>query len=253
MTLILGARAFLKREFTTITYFIIAIVIVLSFLAYNQIIAWQIPLGFIVGALSSLFMAWLGMETATDASVRTTEAARSHPQKALLIAIRGGAVTGLSLMSIALVGIGILYVMFGDPALIVGYGFGASLSALFAQLGGGIYTKSADIGADLVGKVEAELEEDDPRNAAVIADLVGDNVGDCAGRASDLSESFSDNIITMMIVGAFLASIIVPPSEVIYLVELAPVLQAMGLIASIVGILFIKGLDLVKAYTRDFS
>ncbi len=247
-----GARAFLKREFTTITYFIIAIIIALSLLAFNNIIAWQIPVGFLVGALSSLFMAWLGMETATDANVRTTQAARTDPRKALLIAVRGGAVTGLSLMAIALVGIGILYLIFGDPALIVGYGFGASLAALFAQLGGGIYTKSADIGADLVGKVEAELEEDDPRNAAVIADLVGDNVGDCAGRASDLFESFSDNIITMMIVGAFLASIIVPPSEVIYLVELALVLQAMGLVASIIGIFFIGGQDPVKAIYRGF-
>lgn len=247
-----GARAFLKREFTTIIYFIVAILAVLLILSYMNIIAWQISLGFLVGAFSSLFMAWLGMETATDANVRTTQAAKTSPEKALSIAIRGGAVTGLSLMSIALIGIGILYILFADPALVVGFGFGASLAALFAQLGGGIYTKSADIGADLVGKVEAELEEDDPRNAAVIADLVGDNVGDCAGRASDLFESFSDNIITMMIVGAFLASIILPPNEVVYLIELALVLQAMGLIASIIGVLAISGKDPVKAIYRGF-
>jgi len=247
-----GARAFLRREFITIIYFILAITVTLCLLSYINIIPWQIPVGFIVGAFSSLGMAWLGMETATDANVRTTQAARKDPEKALLIAIRGGAVTGLSLMAIALIGIGALYIIFRDPSLIVGFGFGASLAALFAQLGGGIYTKSADIGADLVGKIEAKLEEDDPRNAAVIADLVGDNVGDCAGRASDLFESFSDNIITMMIVGAFLASIVLPPEEIVYIIELALVLQAMGLISSIIGVFVISGKNPVKAIYKGF-
>ncbi|RLE74366.1 MAG: sodium-translocating pyrophosphatase, partial [Thermoprotei archaeon] len=247
-----GARAFLRREFITIIYFILAITVTLCLLSYINIIPWQIPVGFIVGAFSSLGMAWLGMETATDANVRTTQAARKDPEKALLIAIRGGAVTGLSLMAIALIGIGALYIIFRDPSLVVGFGFGASLAALFAQLGGGIYTKSADIGADLVGKIEAKLEEDDPRNAAVIADLVGDNVGDCAGRASDLFESFSDNIITMMIVGAFLASIVLPPEEIVYIIELALVLQAMGLISSIIGVFVISGKNPVKAIYKGF-
>ncbi|MHA1616607.1 MAG: sodium-translocating pyrophosphatase [Candidatus Njordarchaeales archaeon] len=246
-----GARAFLEREFITISYFIIAIVVGLCIISYAGIIAWEIPIGFVIGSLSSLLMAWLGMETATDANVRTAQAARKSPDKALMIAIRGGAVTGLSLMSIAIIGIGILYLLFGDPALVVGFGFGASLAALFAQLGGGIYTKSADVGADLVGKVEKKLEEDDPRNAAVIADLVGDNVGDCAGRASDLFESFSDNIITMMIVGAFLASIMFPEYSII-IIDLALVLQAMGLIASIVGVLAIRGKEPIKAIYQGF-
>ena len=246
-----GARAFLKREFTTISYFIVAIVIGLCILTIQGILSWQIPVGFIVGSISSLLMAWLGMETATDANVRTAQAARKSPDKALIIAIRGGAVTGLSLMSIAIIGIGILYLLFKDPALVVGFGFGASLAALFAQLGGGIYTKSADVGADLVGKVEKGLEEDDPRNAAVIADLVGDNVGDCAGRASDLFESFSDNIITMMIVGAFLASIMFPEYAVV-IIDLALVLQAMGLIASIIGVLAVRGKEPIRAIYQGF-
>jgi K(+)-stimulated pyrophosphate-energized sodium pump len=162
--------------------------------------------------------------------VRTSSAARSSAARALTIAFRGGSVMGLSIVSLNMLGIVLLMWLFGvgpdDPeavSLLVGFGFGASLSALFAQLGGGIFTKAADIGADLVGKVEAGIPEDDPRNPAVIADLVGDNVGDCAGRGADLFESGADNVITTMIV-AILA-------------------RAIGVVATLVGVFLVRGRD----------
>ena len=250
-----GARAFLKREYTTIMYFIVGIAVVLGVLAYYEILAWPIMYGFIFGAILSLIMAWIGMETATDANVRTTNAGRKDAVLALKVAFRGGAVTGLSLVSLAILGISILYWITGNPSLVVGFGFGASLAALFAQLGGGIYTKSADIGADLVGKVEQRLEEDDPRNAAVIADQVGDNVGDCAGRASDLFESFSDNLISIMIIGAFIAGY---SFATLGKVDIAPfvilplVLQGIAIIATIVGVFTLVGKDPTKSIYGTF-
>jgi len=253
-----GARAFLKREYMTIAYFIVGISIALAILAYQQILAWSIVYGFILGAILSLLMAWVGMETATDANVRTTNLGRKDPLEALKAAFRGGAVTGLSLVSLSVLGISILYLITRNPSLIVGFGFGASLAALFAQLGGGIYTKSADIGADLVGKVEQGLEEDDPRNAAVIADQVGDNVGDCAGRASDLFESFSDNLISIMIIGAFIAGISLADligankEYVASLIILPLVLQAVAIIATIIGIFLLRGEDPTKAIYLTF-
>lgn len=250
-----GARAFLKREYTTILYFIIGIAIVLGILAYYEILAWPIMYGFIFGAILSLIMAWIGMETATDANVRTTNAGRKDAFLALKVAFRGGAVTGLSLVSLAILGISILYWITGNPSLVVGFGFGASLAALFAQLGGGIYTKSADIGADLVGKVEQRLEEDDPRNAAVIADQVGDNVGDCAGRASDLFESFSDNLISIMIIGAFIAGYAfatVEKVDIAPFVVLPLVLQGIAIIATIIGVFALLGRDPTKSIYGTF-
>ncbi len=249
-----GARAFLRREFMTIMYFIIAIAIVLGALAFLHILEIHILIGFILGSILSLLMAYIGMETATDANVRTTEAARKDPLKAFMIAYRGGAVTGLSLVSLAVLGLSVLYIFFESPSLIVGFGFGASLSALFAQLGGGIFTKAADIGADLVGKVEKKLEEDDPRNAAVIADLVGDNVGDCAGRASDLFESFSDNLIAIMILGFFIAVYVYGISVEVALpfIILPLVLASMGIIASIVGVFVAKAKNPTKAVTVSY-
>jgi len=183
------------------------------------------------------------MNVAVRANVRTANAARKSPEKALTIAFRGGAVMGISVVSLSLIGISILYYAFGFyhgfipelPELLVGFGFGASLAALFAQLGGGIYTKAADIGADLVGKVEAKIPEDDPRNPAVIADQVGDNVGDCAGRGADLFESFSDNIICAMILSALFAGI----SK--YAVVFPLVTQAIGVIATIIGVSLVRG------------
>jgi K(+)-stimulated pyrophosphate-energized sodium pump len=200
-----GANVFLRREFQTIAYFIVGLAIL--FLIFR---GWQIAVGFVLGALLSMLAMVVGMNAATRANVRTSNAARQgRADKALTIAFRGGAVMGLLIVALNLMGISFLMLIFGigphDPesvSLLVGFGVGASLAALFAQLGGGIYTKAADIGADLVGKIEAHFREDDPRNPAVIADQVGDNVGDCAGRGADLFESGSDNLVTMMIIGA---------------------------------------------------
>ena len=237
-----GANAFLRREFQTIAYFIVGIgVLLLIFLK------WQIAFGFITGAVFSLLAIFIGMNAATRANVRTANAARSSVGRALTIAFRGGSVMGLCIVTLNMLGIVLLMWVFGlgpdDPeavSLLVGFGFGASLSALFAQLGGGIFTKAADIGADLVGKVEAGIPEDDPRNPAVIADLVGDNVGDCAGRGADLFESGADNVITTMIVAAspiFFA-------KYGWAGVLFPLMaRAVGVLATLVGVLLVRGRD----------
>jgi K(+)-stimulated pyrophosphate-energized sodium pump len=237
-----GANAFLRREFQTIAYFISGIAVLLLFL-----LKWQIAFGFVTGAIFSLLAIFVGMNVATRANVRTSNAARSSAGRALTIAFRGGSVMGLSIVSLNMLGIVLLMWLFGvgpdDPegvSLLVGFGFGASLSALFAQLGGGIYTKAADIGADLVGKVEVGIPEDDPRNAAVIADLVGDNVGDCAGRGADLFESGADNVITTMIVAA---------SPIFFSkygwagIMFPLIARAIGVLATLVGVFLVRGRD----------
>jgi len=198
-----GAYTFLKREFKTMSYVIIPLGILLFVL-----LGWQIAIGFATGTVFSMLAILIGMNGAVRANVRTANAARTSPGRALVLAFRGGAIMGFSIVSLVLIGISSLYFVFrAGPTnpeavhLLVGFGFGASLSALFAQVGGGIFTKAADIGADLAGKVEAGIPEDDPRNPAVIADLVGDNVGDCAGRGADLFESSADNLVCTMIIG----------------------------------------------------
>ncbi len=240
-----GAMAFLKREYKTMSLFIIVLALLLYFF-----LGWEITLGFIIGTFFSLLAAWIGMNIAVRANVRVANAARKSAGKAAKIAFYGGSVTGLSIVGLSLIGIGLLFFLFGkDPALLVGFGFGASLAALFAQLGGGIYTKGADVGADLVGKVEKHIPEDDPRNPAVIADLVGDNVGDCAGRGADLFESFSDNIIGTMILGtAFylmygLKGIIFPL-----------LVGTLGVIATIIGIFSVRDWkDPIKSIFKSFG
>ena len=237
-----GANAFLRREFQTISYFIVGIGVLLLI-----VLSWQIAFGFVTGAVFSMLAIFIGMNAATRANVRTSNAARSSAGKALTIAFRGGSVMGLSIVSLNMLGVVLLMLLFGvgpdDPeavSLLVGFGFGASLSALFAQLGGGIYTKAADIGADLVGKVETGIPEDDPRNPAVIADLVGDNVGDCAGRGADLFESGADNVITTMIVAA---------SPIFFAkygwagVLFPLIARAIGVVATLVGVFLVRGQD----------
>jgi len=235
-----GAETFLKREFKTISYFIIVLAIILFF-----ILGWQIAVGFVTGAFFSMLAILIGMSAAVRANVRTAHAARTSSGKALVLAFRGGGIMGLSITSLVLIGISLLYFSFGAGptnkeavSLLVGFGFGASLSALFAQLGGGIYTKAADIGADLVGKVEAHIPEDDPRNPAVIADLVGDNVGDCAGRGADLFEASADNLVCSMIIGlAFVG----PPFNYGWNAVLFPLLiRSVGKIATIMGIFTVR-------------
>ncbi|MBC7250090.1 MAG: sodium-translocating pyrophosphatase [Anaerolineae bacterium] len=238
-----GANAFLRREFMTIAPF----VLVLAGLLWVAMGKWQIAFGFVMGAVFSMVAVYVGMNAAVRANVRTTQAARSSPAKALTVAFRGGGVMGLGIVALNLLGITILFILFGITPenapeavhLLVGFGFGASLSSLFAQLGGGIYTKAADVGADLVGKVEVGIPEDDPRNAAVIADLVGDNVGDCAGRGADLFESGSDNLIATMIVGTvFMAQY----GSYGWLAVLFPLIsRAIGALGAILGIMAVKG------------
>jgi K(+)-stimulated pyrophosphate-energized sodium pump len=236
-----GAHAFLKREIKTIAYFIVALTVLLFFL-----LRWQIAFGFALGASFSILTMLIGMSAAVRANVRTVEAARTSAEKALQLAFRGGGVMGLAIISINLLGISLLYLLFGASPenqetiyFFVGFGFGASLAALFAQLGGGIFTKAADVGADLVGKLETKIPEDDPRNPAVIADLVGDNVGDCAGRGADLFESSSDNLIAMMILGLIFVG---PPFNLGWEVIFFPfMIWTMGNIATTVGIFSVKG------------
>src|SRR5436309_1450788 len=222
-----GAGAFLRRQYRTIfalSVFLAALIFVLYAFFRSPhpgeppatTMAFWTTLSFVFGAVCSGIAGLIGMFVAVRANIRTASAARSSLNRALQIALRGGAVSGLFVVAMSLLGVGGLYTIVHAanvvpperiPLLIVGYGFGASFVALFAQLGGGIYTKAADVGADLVGKVEAGIPEDDPRNPAVIADLVGDNVGDCAGRGADLFESTAAENIGAMTLGATLATL----------------------------------------------
>jgi K(+)-stimulated pyrophosphate-energized sodium pump len=225
-----GMRAYVSRQYRSI----------LSFMPIPAAAIWfflgpKTTITFASGTLLSLVAGYVGMTLSNRASVRSANAARTSASKAFRIAFLGGGVMGLSVTGLSLIGLSILYIAFGDINSLVGFGFGASLSALFAQIGGGIYTKAADIGADLVGKLEVGMPEDDPRNPAVIADLVGDNVGDCAGRGSDLFQSFSDDIVTGMLIGLTFVGKYGENALIFPLV-----LQGMGVLASIFGIYFAK-------------
>jgi K(+)-stimulated pyrophosphate-energized sodium pump len=244
-----GARAFMKRQYTTIAIIAAALAVVFAVAlgATNLVLGAKTAFAFALGSAFSAVSGYLGMHIAIRANQRCAAAAQSSYNAALKTALRGGAVSGLSIVAMSLLGVSLLYYLYGwgvpatkadQTAVIlsmVGFGFGASLVALFAQLGGGIYTKAADVGADLVGKVEKGIPEDDPRNPAVIADLVGDNVGDCAGRGADLFESTAAENIGAMVLGALLfpyfglAGILFPL-----------VARAFGLIASIVGVFVVN-------------
>ena len=238
-----GADAFLKREFKTISVFVVIIAILLLVCLWPR---WQIAFGFVYGAVCSLLAVLVGMKAAVKANVRAANLARSSAGRAFVLAFRGGSIMGLAIPSLNLIGISSMCLLpwfnfspgsLESVDLLVGFGFGASLSALFAQLGGGIYTKAADVGADLVGKVEVGIPEDDPRNPAVIADLVGDNVGDCAGRGADLFESNADNLICMMMVGVTFALVMGLPPELAWKLVMFPLLGRMlGVIATVIGV-----------------
>ncbi len=241
-----GAEAFLSRQYRAIGVLAIIIAILLFF-GYQMTprtkpYALYIVVSFLIGALCSAISGFTGMYVSIRANIRTASAARSSLNRALRTALHGGAVTGLVVVALSLIGIGVLFLFFGGledprsvPYKLVGFGFGASLVALFAQLGGGIYTKAADVGADLVGKVEAGIPEDDPRNPAVIADLVGDNVGDCAGRGADLFESTAAENVGAMILGAALY-----PVFGIKGILFPLIVHAINLIASTIGVLVVK-------------
>jgi K(+)-stimulated pyrophosphate-energized sodium pump len=247
-----GATAFLNRQYRTIAMLsILAAILVAGALALlgqgseaDKInLAWHTAVAFLVGALCSGISGYIGMYVAVKSNSRTASAARRSLGEALVVSLRGGAVSGFLVVALSLLGVSTLFMLFGGltqpalaPSLIVGFGFGASFVALFAQLGGGIYTKAADVGADLVGKVEANIPEDDPRNPAVIADLVGDNVGDCAGRGADLFESTAAENIGTMILGATLYQ----ATHNIGWMLFPLVLGAFGIIASSIGMLYIR-------------
>ncbi|HHY92382.1 MAG TPA: sodium-translocating pyrophosphatase [Firmicutes bacterium] len=223
-----GAMAFLLREYRVLAIFITVLFIVLA-LAINLPTA----ICFLFGALCSIGAGFIGMNVATKANVRTAYAAGKGQGPALGIAFSGGAVMGMSVVGLGLLGLGVFYIIFRDPAIVNGFGLGASSIALFARAGGGIYTKAADVGADLVGKVEAGIPEDDPRNPAVIADNVGDNVGDVAGMGADLFESYVGSIIAAMSIGVL--------SFGIKGALLPLLLAATGIVASIIATFFVRG------------
>src|SRR6059058_4022955 len=243
-----GARAFLRRQYKTIALIAAALAILFAVALGAQkglLVGFETAGAFALGATFSALSGYIGMHIAIRSNVRSAAGSLKSFNDALVIALRGGAVSGLSIVGLSLAGVSILYYGYGalTPAAsqndlvlsIVGFGFGASLVALFAQLGGGIYTKAADVGADLVGKVEAGIPEDDPRNPAVIADLVGDNVGDCAGRGADLFESTAAENIGAMVLGVVLF-----PYFGIAGVIFPLVARSFGLVASIVGVFVVR-------------
>ncbi len=231
-----GSMAFLKREYKTMVIFVVALFLILGFA-----LDWLTAIIYVIGAAFSVLAGFFGMQVATKANVRTANAAREGGMnKALKVAFRGGAVMGLCVVGLGLFGVGTLFIILGIDkiSVITGFGLGASSMALFGRVGGGIYTKAADVGADLVGKVEAGIPEDDPRNPAVIADNVGDNVGDVAGMGSDLFESYVGSLIA-----AITLAIALPEIDAIFGSLFPLVLSAVGIIASIVGIMFVRGGD----------
>ncbi len=234
-----GAQAFLVSE-----YKILVIFIVVVFVAVGFAISWATAICFIIGALFSIIAGYCGMNVATRANVRTANAAKEKGMSAALpIAFRGGAVMGLCVVGLGLFGVSIIYLVTKNDSILFGFSLGASSVALFARVGGGIYTKAADVGADLVGKVEAGIPEDDPRNPAVIADNVGDNVGDVAGMGADLFESYVGSIVSAITLGLLATKFTDTQSSAISGAIYPLVISAVGIIASIISVFLVRGKD----------
>ncbi|NLZ54928.1 MAG: sodium-translocating pyrophosphatase [Thermoanaerobacteraceae bacterium] len=236
-----GAMAFLFRE-----YKILLVFVIIMFALIGMFINWPTAISYIIGSIASVLAGFIGMNVATKANVRTAHAAQESQSKALGIAFSGGAVMGMSVVGLGLFGLGIIYFLFGNPQdvksfdVINGFALGASSIALFARVGGGIYTKAADVGADLVGKVEAGIPEDDPRNPAVIADNVGDNVGDVAGMGADLFESYVGSIVSGMAIGAVALSSTTGQPFGIKGIVFPLLIAAAGILSSIIGAYFVN-------------
>ncbi|NOR88519.1 MAG: sodium-translocating pyrophosphatase [Bacteroidales bacterium] len=249
-----GAMAFLKAEYKVLSIFVVAVTVLLIFKGNSEANSHAlVGLSFVVGALMSALAGFIGMRIATKANVRTTNAARTSLNKALEVAFSGGAVMGLGVVSLGVIGLSVLFLLYGTMFdmntkdglttilnIISGFSLGASSIALFARVGGGIYTKAADVGADLVGKVEAGIPEDHPLNPATIADNVGDNVGDVAGMGADLFESFVGSIIATMVLGAVFFNIPAFEGFKLGAVMLPLALAAAGIIVSVIGTFFVK-------------
>ncbi len=234
-----GARAFLAREFRSLTIFAI-----LLFIALGLVVSWPGALAYAFGTFTSALAAYLGMSIATRANARTAHAAVGSYAKALKTAYSSGGVMGFCVVGLGLSGLGVVYLLSGNAKVWLSYAFGASSVALFLRVGGGIFTKSADVGADLVGKIEAGIPEDDPRNPAVIADNVGDNVGDIAGMGSDLYESYVSAVAASMVLGVGLG---------VKAVLLPMGLAAVGILSSIVGTLFVRPPEVAGSFEAQAS
>jgi len=243
-----GAMAFLKAEYKILSVFVLFTAVLLAYKGINEGSSWLVAVSFVVGALCSGLAGFIGMKVATKANVRTTNAAQDSLGKALEIAFSGGSVMGMGVVGLGVLGIGSLFIiyepMFDDINTVIqvisGFSLGASSIALFARVGGGIYTKAADVGADLVGKVEAGIPEDHPLNPATIADNVGDNVGDVAGMGADLFESFVGSIIGAMVLGAAFVELTEFSGVKLNAVLLPLFIAASGIIMSIIGTFFVK-------------
>jgi K(+)-stimulated pyrophosphate-energized sodium pump len=227
-----GSMTFLNKEYMILLGFVIIVTAALYYF-----IGQNIAIAFVVGAIFSALAGNIGMRIATKANARAAEGSKKSLNEGLNIAFSSGTVMGLVVVGLGLLGVTLFYLIFNDPTIIYGFGFGASSIALFARVGGGIYTKAADVGADLVGKVEAGIPEDDPRNPAVIADNVGDNVGDIAGMGADLFESYVDSIIAAMVIGT---TILITTKIAKGYVILPLILASLGIISSVAGMYFVK-------------
>ncbi len=269
-----GAMAYLRQQYKTIGIIAVVIAVIIAIVgfavdSFSNYLNYKVALAFLIGAGCSILSGYIGMKVSVNSNIRTASAARSSLGDAFKCSFRGGAVSGIAVSLLSLAGLFIVFFVYyswcGEDMTqtlhsVVGYAFGASMAALFAQLGGGIYTKAADVGADLVGKVEAGIPEDDPRNPAVIADLVGDNVGDCAGRGADIFESTAAEIIGAMVIGLAVITTGLTILDVPVLsnnwVFLPLVIMAFGLIASLVGIFSVRlkdeSADVVKSLNMGY-
>ncbi len=241
-----GAMAYLKRQFGTMIWFVLAIAGILAFIYTNTYSSATLgiltALSFIAGVFASYIAGYVGMDMAVKGNMRTAHAALEGLGKALVVAFRSGAVAGMITVGVGLLGATLIFIFAKENAMkmLIGFGFGGSLAALFMRVGGGIFTKAADVGADLVGKVEAGIPEDDPRNPATIADNVGDNVGDCAGMAADVFESYEVTLVAAIVLGAATASIF-DQSTWMKLILFALMARGVGIVASIFGIFSVTG------------